>query len=263
VVAVPSAAETARKEAQDYTSNPAGSTSNNLPVQVVALAYGIDQNTSTPRNLAGSSEWRGSEVRTSAGQLELIRTTTGGILANRGGASTAPSQQALLPDGTTAYWGRWNSTPGASATVRVSGDDKVAPSLGQVDFVYGDATRTMPTVATGTFTPTGGSLANVSGTIGVDFSSRQVTLQNLGFQANGLAFSGLNGSASYAAGAGAGGFQGNYTSGACSGCTAFNPLASVFNGNFIGRNANGLVFSTILLTGGGGTASGVHLFTRP
>jgi len=263
VVAVPSAAETARKEAQDYTSNPAGSTSNNLPVQVVALAYGIDQDTSTPRNLAGSSEWRGSEVRTSAGQLELIRTTTGGILANRGGASTAPSQQALLPDGTTAYWGRWNSTPGASATVRVSGDDKVAPSLGQVDFVYGDATRTMPTVATGTFTPTGGSLANVSGTIGVDFSSRQVTLQNLGFQANGLAFSGLNGSASYAAGAGAGGFQGNYTSGACSGCTAFNPLASVFNGNFIGRNANGLVFSTILLTGGGGTASGVHLFTRP
>jgi hypothetical protein len=42
----------------------------------------------------------------------------------------------------------------------------------------------------------------------------------------------------------------------------------VFTGNFVGRSADGLVFSTIMLTGNGtgngtDTASGVQLFKKP
>lgn len=263
LVALPPSVEAARQDTLLNISNLAGSTSSNLPNQVVALSYAFDLDTATPRSVAGSNEWRGTEVRAAAGQLEQISTVTAGVLANRGGATASVTRQVTLADGTAAYWGSWNSAPGASATVRVTGQDKVAPSLGVVDFVYGEAPRAMPTSASGTYTPTGGSLANVTGLIGVNFASRQVTLQNLGFQIGSLSFGGLNGNASYDAAARSGSFQGNYTSGTCTGCSAFNPQSSVFNGNFLGRDANGLAFSTILLTGGTGTASGVHLFTRP
>ena len=132
-----------------------------------------------------------------------------------------------------------------------------------MDYVFADATRTMPGTGTAVFSPTGGSLAQASGTVAVDFANRSVALQNLGFNIGGLAFTGLNGSATYDARIASGTFGGNYSSGNCTGCPAFTPLSSSFGGSFVGRNADGLVFSTFLLTGAGGSASGVHVFKQP
>jgi hypothetical protein len=42
---------------------------------------------------------------------------------------------------------------------------------------------------------------------------------------------------------------------------AFAPEASAFGGNFVGNEANGLVFTSILQTGKG-TVSGLHLFKK-
>jgi hypothetical protein len=136
--------------------------------------------------------------------------------------------------------------------------------LGRVDYVVGDAPRSMPTSGTAVFTPAGGpGMTGVNGTIAVNFVTRDVRLQNLGFQIGTLGFSGLSGSASYDARVGSGGFSGNYSAGQCTGCSAFNVQSSVFTGNFLGREANGLALTTFLLTGGGGTVGGAHLFTRP
>jgi hypothetical protein len=88
-----------------------------------------------------------------------------------------------------------------------------------------------------------------------------VTLQGLGFALDGQVFSGLTGSARYDAQTPSGAFSGNYTGGSCTGCAAFAPGASVFGGNFLGQSADGLVLSTILLTGNG-TSGGVTLFQR-
>ena len=268
VVTVPAVNESAQRNASnEYTSNQAGSTANALPNQVVSLSLGYDVNTTNPRSLTSPSVWRGAEVRATGGTLEQIRTDAE-VVADRGGAAAVNSGQATLSDGTVAYWGSWLSTPGGSAAVRVSGQLQTAPSLGQVDYVFADATRTMPgpatatATATATFTPAGGLLQGVSGNIAVDFAARSINLQNLGFQIGSLAFTGLNGTASYEATAASGAFNGRYSSGACSGCAAFTPTSSVFNGNFVGTQANGLAFSTLLNTGNG-IASGVHLFTRP
>ena len=263
VVTVPAVNENPQlNAANEYTSNQAGSTANALPNQVVSLSLGYDVNTANPRSLTSPSVWRGADVRATAGTLEQIRTAAEGVVADRGGAAAVNSGQATLSDGTVAYWGSWLSTPGGSAAVRVSGQLQTAPSLGQVDFVFADATRTVPTTASATFTPAGGLLQGVSGNIAVNFATRSVALQNLGFQIGSLAFTGLNGTASYEATAASGAFNGRYSSGACSGCAAFTPTSSVFNGNFVGTQANGLAFSTLLNTGNG-IASGVHLFTRP
>ena len=268
VVTVPSTGDTsARKEALDYTSNPAGSTSASLPRQVVALSYTAGADTATPLSTGGSNEWRGSEVLIRSNQLERIVSSGSGAtpvpIADRGGATVAGTGQATLSDGTVAYWGAWLSTPTASAELNVGGVAVRAPSLGRVDYVFAEAPRAMPTAATGSFTPAGGSLAGVSGSIGVDFAARSIALRDLGFQIGSQTFAGLNGSSSYSDAVRSGAFSGNYSSGTCTGCTAFDPRSSLFSGNFVGRDANGLVFSTILLTGGGNTASGVHLFTRP
>jgi hypothetical protein len=136
--------------------------------------------------------------------------------------------------------------------------------LGNIDYVIAQATRQMPGTGTADFTPmaNAGSLGQTTGTIRVDFQNRSVDLLNLGFNINGLSFSGLNGSSGYAQTSASGAFNGNYTQGTCTGCSAFTPQSSVFTGNFVGRSADGLVFSTIMLTGAG-TASGVHLFTKP
>ena len=263
VVTVPAVNENPQlNAANEYTSNQAGSTANALPNQVVSLSLGYDVNTANPRSLTSPSVWRGADVRATAGTLEQIRTAAEGVVADRGGAAAVNSGQATLSDGTVAYWGSWLSTPGGSAAVRVSGQLQTAPSLGQVDYVFADATRTVPTTASATFTPAGGLLQGVSGNIAVNFATRSVALQNLGFQIGSLAFTGLNGTASYEATAASGAFNGRYSSGACSGCAAFTPTSSVFNGNFVGTQANGLAFSTLLNTGNG-IASGVHLFTRP
>ena len=263
VVTVPAVNESAqRNAANEYTSNTAGSTANALPNQVVSLSLSYDVNTANPRSLTSPSVWRGADVRATAGSLDLIRTAAEGVVADRSGALTANAGQVALADGTVAYWGSWLSAPGASAAMRVSGQLQTAPSLGQVDYVFANATRSVPTTASATFTPTGGLLQGVNGNIAVNFATRSVTLQNLGFQIGGQSFAGLNGTASYTATAAAGAFDGRYSSGTCSGCAAFTPTSSVFNGNFVGTAANGLVFSTLLNTGNG-FASGVHLFTRP
>jgi hypothetical protein len=267
VVTVPSAGDaSARKDALDYTSNPAGSTSASLPRQVVALSYTVGSDTATPLSTGGSNEWRGSEVLIRSGQLEKIVSTSAGAsvpVADRSAATVAGTGQTTMSDGTVAYWGAWLSTPTASAELNIAGTTVRAPSLGRVDYVFADAPRAMPTAASGTFTPAGGSLAGVSGTIGVDFAARTIALRELGFQIGSQTFAGLNGSSSYSDAVRSGAFSGNYSSGSCTGCIAFDPRSSLFSGNFVGRDANGLVFSTILLTGGGNTASGVHLFTRP
>jgi hypothetical protein len=101
----------------------------------------------------------------------------------------------------------------------------------------------------------------VNGSVAVDFLNRGVAVQNLGFSLGGLVFSGLNGVASYSAQALSGGFLGNYSSGSCAGCTAFSATGSAFGGNFVGRDADGLVFSTIMQTGNG-TSGGVTLLKK-
>lgn len=260
VAAQPAPTETAQSAAaRDYTVNPPGSGSQYLPNLVAALAYGY----TTPAgsvNLASASEWTGDKYGTRGNVLESVGSA-GDFQAKRLDATNVAGGSATLADGTVAYWGSWLSSPGASASVTVSGVPVVAPALGRVDYVFADATTAMPSSGTAVFRPLGGSLQQTSGTISVNFVTRDIALANLGFTIDGLAFSALAGSASYSARSASGAFQGNYTSGSCSGCAAFLPQSSAFGGNFIGKDAAGLVFSTILLTGSG-TASGVHLFGR-
>ena len=266
LVAVTAPLEASQPKTSDYSSNLAGSTTRALGSQVVALAYTLDSNTATPVGLVSPNEWRADGVTTTGGVLERVRATSGALVADRGGATVANTGSTTLADGTVAYWGRWLSAP-AGATVVVSGANGVAtpqtaPSLGPVDYVFAEAPRAMPNAGTGSFTPSGGGLNQVSGTIAVNFVDRGVALQNLGFQIGSQTFSGLSGTSTFNRAVGSGAFSGNYTSGSCVGCVAFTPASSVFGGNFVGSGAHGLVFSTILNTGNG-TASGVHLFTRP
>jgi hypothetical protein len=243
----------------DYTVNPPGSGSQFLPNLVAGLAYGYATQAGTI-NIANVAEWTGDKYGTNGNVLESVGSP-GDFQAKRLDATNVAGGSATLADGTVAYWGSWLSSPGASASVTVSGIPVQAPALGQVDYVFADATTAMPTSGTAVFRPLGGSLQQPSGTISVNFVTRDVGISNLGFTIGGLAFTGLNGSANYSAASASGAFQGNYTSGTCSGCAAFLPQSSAFGGNFVGKDAAGLVFSTILLTGSG-TASGVHLFGR-
>jgi hypothetical protein len=231
---------------------------------VAALSYTYANSPTTQLSIAATTEWRVGSYLVAGDTLESVgaRDTGASLRAARGTAAVANRGSVALGDGSTAYWGSWLSTPDASAVVEVSGQRRSAPELGQVDYLYGTATRQMPTSGSAVFTPAGGLLANAGGSIAVNFVSRDIAVQNLGFSVGNLAFSGLNGSATYDDRIGSGGFKGNYTAGQCSGCAGFTPLSSTFGGNFVGTNANGLAFSTILLTGNG-TASGVHLFTRP
>lgn len=230
---------------------------------VVALAYSFTNVAGQTISLTNPNEWRTGEVVAAGGVLDAVGSVASGFSAQRLGASTTDTGQLAMADGTVAYWGRWASSPGSSASVTVSGTPVRAPVLGAVDYLYADAPRVMPGSGTVVFTPAGGRMADVTGSIAVDFLQRSVNLQNLGFRIDSLVFSNLNGSSTYDAGIASGAFNGRYTSGSCAGCTGFSPTASVYSGNFVGTNANGLVFSTFLLTGGSGTAAGVHLFTRP
>lgn len=244
-----------------YTSTPPGSGTQYLPALVAGLSFSYANSPTSTVNLASVNEWAADKHRTNGSVLESVGTS-GDFSAQRLTATSAPTGSATLPDGSTVYWGSWLSTPAASASVTVSGTALTAPTLGRVDYMFGDATRQMPTSNTAVFTPLGGNtLGQVTGDIAVNFATRGVALNALGFSAGGLVFSGLNGSATYDARIASGAFTGNYSSGNCVGCVGFAPQSSVFNGAFVGANANGLVFSTILLTGSG-TASGVHLFGK-
>lgn len=263
VVTVPITADASlRNAANDYSSNQAGSTSRVLGSRVVALAYSLGNDTASPVGVASPNEWRADGVRVSAGVLDEVRAANNDPIANRGGAAMANQGSATLSDGTVAYWGRWLVSASSTASVNVSGQSRTAPSLGNVDYVFAEAPRAMPNTGTATFTPAGGGLNQVQGAIAVDFVSRNVALQNLGFQIGSQTFSGLTGSSRFDNAVGSGAFSGNYTGGSCSGCAGFTASASLYFGNFIGASANGLVFSTLLNTGTGNVA-GVHLFTRP
>lgn len=255
------------ERAREFTSNPAGSGAQFVPNLVAGLAFDVTRAGQPTTGLALSGEWKGDQYRVSgAGALEAVGTA-GDFQAQRQGAGAGAVQQpggsSTLADGSLAYWGRWLSVPGASAAVALSGETLTAPTLGAVDWIAGDATRAMPTSGTAVFTPAGGgNLGAVSGSVAVNFVTRDVAVQNLGFTVDGLIFSALNGSTRYDPRILSGGFVGNYSSGSCTGCAAFLPQSSSFGGNFLGTNADGLVFSTILITGDG-TSGGVTLMKRP
>ncbi|MDP1900719.1 MAG: hypothetical protein Q8K96_09730 [Rubrivivax sp.] len=246
-----------------YTTTPPGSGTQFVPNIVAGLGYTVTLPSGTTASVANAAEWKSDAFRLSGEVLDGLGNAAIGFQAQRGNATAVPGGSTVLADGSIAYWGAWLSTPAASASVSVSGQTVTAPQLGAVDYAYADATRTMPTTGTAVFSPSGGSLGQASGTVAVNFVTRGVALQNLGFNIGGLNFSGLNGSATYDARIASGTFGGNYSSGSCTGCSAFTPQSSSFGGSFVGRNADGLVFSTFLLTGGGGSAAGVHVFKQP
>ena len=265
VVLVPAPADPTQRIAETvYTSNDQGSAGQFLQTnQVVALSYAITANASLSFNPIIPNEWRANEVQVNAGVLERAGSGTSSFQALRGSAAIANTGSAALTDGSVAYWGSWLSTPSASATVRDPNQTVSAPALGRVDFIVANAPTAMPSTGTAVFTPAGGLLNNVNGSVAVNFVNRSVTLQDLGFQIGSQTFSGLRGQSTFDSAIASGAFRGNYTAGLCVGCVGFVAGASVYTGNFVGRDANGLVFSTLLQTGGSTSASGVHLFKGP
>jgi hypothetical protein len=258
VVALPSAAE-ATKTAQDYTTNPPGSGTQLLPSIVAGVSYSYGPAGGLPQSVAILGEWKADKYRTSGSELDALGSS-GDFLAQRLSATTSPGGSAVLADNSTVYWGSWLSAPGASAAVTVDGAAR--PNLGRVEYAFGDVPRALPGTGQATFTPTAGMLPGAQGSIAVNFGTRDVTLQNLGFAIGNLTFAGLSGTARYDTGIASGPFAGNFSAGTCTGCAAFAPLSSNFGGSFVGSQGHGLLLSTILLTGNG-TASGIQLFTRP
>ena len=261
VVVLPQQPTAEQARTADFSTTPPGSGTQFVPNIVAGISYTANLNPGGPLSLSTVAEWRSDSFSVNGPTLESLGGAASPV-ARRGSATVQPGGSLALADGSTAYWGAWVSTPGNSATVTVSGQNYSAPDLGPVSYVLGDATRVMPTTGTAVFTPRGGSLANPTGNIAVNFVTRGVELRNLGFTIGNLSFSGLNGNASYDPRLASGGFNGNYSSGTCTGCSAFTPLSSSFAGNFIGRDADALAFSTFLLTGGGNSAAGIHLFGR-
>lgn len=245
--------------AHDYTSNPPGSGSQFQPNLTTGVSFAYETAAGTV-SIANTHEWTGDRYTVAGNVLESVGAA-GDFQAQRQGATNAAGGTATLSDGTVAYWGSWLSAPGASALVTVNNAPVVAPVLGKVDYAFAEATTVMPSAGVASFKSLGGSLQQVSGSIDVKFATRDVVVNNLGFTLGGLTFSGLNGATTFSATSGSGGFQGYYSSGDCRGCAAFVPGSSVFGGNFAGKDAAGLIFSTILLTGTN-TVSGVHVFGR-
>ncbi|MBV8123616.1 MAG: tetratricopeptide repeat protein [Paucibacter sp.] len=245
-----------------YSTNPPGSGDNLASHLAIGTAFSYTP-TGSPASIsiATTNEYTSSQYARSGTMLESI-TGSGDFAAQHGAASDCCSGTAALSDGTPAYWGTWRSVPGASAAVALSGSSLSAPVLGSdFNYLYAAATQGMPSTGTAVFTPVGGFLTNVSGNISINFVTRSVNVNNLGFDLSGLMFSQLNGSTTYSASSVSGFFAGNYSSGTCTGCAAFSPAASSFTGNFVGSGASGIVFSSIMQNGAG-TVAGVHLFGR-
>jgi hypothetical protein len=234
------------------------------PNLAAALTYVVATSSGLAFNLATSAEYTGAEYRSSGSALDSVGSLNRGFFAERLAANTAGAGSVALADGiTTAYWGSWISAPGSSAEVSTRNGKVSAPQLGNVDYVFAEATRAMPTAGQGTYTPRGGSFVSPTGTVQVDFVRQTVTLQNLGFGLGGLTFTGLGGSTSYASNSGSGAFNGTYSSGTCTGCPALDLTQSKFGGNFVGRNADGMLFSTFLSIGNNILLPGVQVFTKP
>jgi hypothetical protein len=267
----PVAAPIQNQANNDSLANPPGSGDKFGSRTAVGISYSIDVS-GVQVGVASTTDWSASQVKKSGNQLLSVGDQAN-FVALIGGAthsvdSSPPVNTPLhgntsLSDGTVVNWGTWNSSPGASASVTVSGSLAKAPQLGStLAYMMASSTPSMPTSGTVTLLPNNGNFGPVSGNIHVDFGApkNQVTINNLGFTLGGLGFSGLNGQASYGA-LGSGFFSGNYSSGICPNCTNFSPTSSAFTGNFVGKAAEGLIFSSILQTGNG-TVSGVHLFSR-
>lgn len=243
----------------DFTSNPAGSGSGFGDWQVVGMSYTLE--TDPPTSIATTNEYPAQQVVTTAAGALVSAGSASGLLASQGNADNFDLGMLSLNDGSKVTWGKWNSSEFGTFAVTSAGVPlaNIGPEF---HYMVGQATRSMPTTGVVTFVPGGGFLDAVSGSIGVNFGQRTVSINNLGFTVNDISFSGLQGVASYAPTSASGFFSGNYSAGSCVGCQAFSPNASSFTGNFLGQDASGLMFSTILQTGDG-TASGLHLFTRP
>ncbi len=249
-------------------SRDSGAAGEFKPNIVAGYAFSLPLGTGDRVTVADVAEWRGDRHQLSGGTL-LSLGAAGSEVARRASASDGTGGSVALQDGSLAYWGAWLSAPGASAEVQSNGQTLRAPELQRFDYVHGQATRVMPSAGSFSFTPvaTAGSLQNTTGSIRVDFVQRTVALQNLGFNLGALGFSGLTGTATYdnttpGVGSASGAFRGSYTAGSCNGCVRFDATASTFGGSFIGRNADGLVFSTLLATGAA-PVGGVQLFVKP
>ncbi len=256
----------------DSLSNPPGSSAQFGSRTAVGIAYSVNVS-GTSVGIASTTEWSASQVSITNNQLTSVGSSAD-FLARQGSAGQSTASAAggsangtatgseALSDGTRVYWGAWLSTTGASASVTESGVLKSAPQLGPtLSYMFANSTPAMPTSGTATLLPaSGGPFGAASGSILADFGARSITLNNLGFNLGAYSFSSLSGQANYAA-TGSGAFSGNYSGGLCAGCAGFSPTSSAFSGNFVGKSANGLIFSSIMQTGSG-TASGVHLFTR-
>lgn len=243
-----------------FSSNEPGSADKYGSRSVVGISYTINGN-DVPVSVALTNEWSSSQVSAGSGALTSVGDASG-FVATQSGATSCCAANQTLADGTVVNWGGWNSVTGASASVTVSGLAISAPQLGpQVSYMLAPATVVMPTSGTATFSPAGGFLEAVTGTISANFVTRAVTVNNLGFSLSGLTFSGLNGMATYSPSVASGFFAGNYSSGDCTGCRAFSPTASAFSGNFVGQAASGLIYASIMQTGNG-TVSGLQLFAK-
>jgi hypothetical protein len=269
VVSLPAGGDSTRLAGDDPLRNRSSAPSlARTPSQVVGLAYSLVDGAITVATIL-PNEWRSTSVAVNAsGSLQGVGTVEDTVRLRIGGASATPVERVELAGGGVAYWGAWLSAPGASAVLTTRAGEVQSPLLGpRLDWIAADTPTTMPGSGTFEYTPRGGSLLDVTGTIRVDTAAQRVALNDLGFRIGELTFTGLRGDASFNGRAdrpvASAPFSGNYTAGECLGCSGFVRGSSVFAGQFVGREAGGIVFSTVMATGGGGTASGVHLFTRP
>lgn len=206
------------------------------------------------------SEFSAADVQLNGGVLQRLGSDPSGFNAKLLNARSTGTGSVQLSDGSTAYWGTWNSSAGNTASLLLGSSTYVSPDMGNFHWAVGDALRSMPSSGLTTYTPAGGSLAGMTGNILVDFGARVATLNNLGFSIGSLVFSNLSGSASFPTTAS--GFAGFYTGGQCTGCSAFSATTSSFNAAFIGRSGAGLVFSTTMVTGAGTGAGGSAVGTQ-
>lgn len=257
VVIGESTAETSTADT-DYTVNEAGSGSQYAELKVVG--FGFTRDAGIPISVAATSEWPLEQVVIGADRSLESMGSAGDFLVARGQATDTQLGSLTLADASVVNWGMWQESSSGSFTVATA-DETFTDLTPEFQYMIGSATTVMPTTGTVSFSPAGGFLTDASGKITVNFVDRNVQLDTLGFTIGTQTFSNLQGSASYAATSGSGFFTGNYDSGNCSGCAAFSPGASSFTGNFLGDQADGLMFSTVLATGAG-TASGVHAFTK-
>ncbi len=253
----------AENTANTFSTNTPGSGANYAARKAVGVSYAELGQGGVSVATASTNEWTLAQAISDGAGLQKVGDSTG-FQAVRGTAVATQDGSGVLADGSAYSWGHW-SAPGFSVSSQGSAIAGLGP---QVAWMQGDATRAMPTVGSVHFAPAGGMLGNVIGDISVDFLNRKVQLNNLGFDLAGYTFRNLNSAATdYSSSIASGFFKGNYASGSCTGCSAFSPTASAFSGNFLGKDASGLMLSNVMATGvnpttGAATAAGLHVFGK-